>query len=84
MEVNGACHAEAPRSIWGGEGPLSRPFGLGRPQGDIRPIHCTPMLCRMGRVGGAETPAPYNRGLEAAAIPDAGRVVEAIERLYGI
>ena len=38
----------------------------------------------VGRVGGAETPAPYNRGLEAAGIPDAGRVVEAIERLYGI
>jgi pyruvate dehydrogenase E1 component beta subunit len=37
----------------------------------------------VGRVGGEEVPAPYNRGLEAAAFPDAARVVSAVEKLYG-
>lgn len=38
----------------------------------------------VGRVGGLEVPMPYNRGLEAAAIPTPERVVESIERLYGL
>ena len=38
----------------------------------------------VGRVGGAEVPAPYNRGLEMAAFPTPERVVQAIEQLYGI
>lgn len=38
----------------------------------------------VGRVGGLEVPMPYNRSLEAAAIPTPDRVVETIERLYGL
>ena len=38
----------------------------------------------VGRVGGADVPAPYNRGLEEAAFPNAERVVAAIEKLFGI
>ena len=37
----------------------------------------------VGRVGGAEVPTPYNGKLEAAVFPDAGQVVEAVDRLYG-
>ena len=38
----------------------------------------------VGRVGGVEVPAPYNGTLEAAALPNAARVVKYIEDLYGI
>ena len=38
----------------------------------------------VGRVGGAEVPAPYNAALEDAALPDATRIVETVENLYGI
>ena len=38
----------------------------------------------VARVGGAEVPAPYAGELEAAAIPDAGRVMAAIEKNFGI
>lgn len=38
----------------------------------------------VGRVGGIEVPAPYNGTLEAAALPNAERVVKYIEDLYGI
>ena len=37
----------------------------------------------VGRVGGDEVPAPYNGRLEASAIPDARRIIETIEDLYG-
>ena len=35
-------------------------------------------------MGGVEVPAPYNGTLEAAALPNAARVVKYIEDLYGI
>lgn len=38
----------------------------------------------VGRVGGVEVPAPYNGTLEAAALPNAERVVKYIEDLHGI
>lgn len=38
----------------------------------------------VGRVGGVEVPAPYNGRLEDAALPDSDRVIQAVERLYGI
>jgi pyruvate dehydrogenase E1 component beta subunit len=38
----------------------------------------------VGRVAGVDVPAPYNRGLEEAAFPDPGRVVAAVEELFGI
>ena len=38
------------RSIWGREGPLPRPFSLGRPQGDNRPIPGAPVLHQTGLV----------------------------------
>ena len=38
----------------------------------------------VGRVGGADVPAPYSGGLEAAAYPDASKIVDTIEKLYGI
>lgn len=38
----------------------------------------------VGRVGGLEVPTPYNRRLEAAAIPTPERIVETVERLYGL
>ena len=38
----------------------------------------------VGRVGGVEVPAPYAGGLEAAAFPDAAKVVSEIETLFGI
>jgi pyruvate dehydrogenase E1 component beta subunit len=38
----------------------------------------------VGRVAGVDVPAPYNETLEAAAIPDASRIVEMVEKLYGI
>ena len=38
----------------------------------------------VGRVGGVDVPAPYNENLEAAALPDAARIVETVEKLYGI
>jgi pyruvate dehydrogenase E1 component beta subunit len=33
------------------------------------------------RVAGVEVPLPYAKNLEQAAIPDAGRVVEAVKQL---
>ncbi len=38
----------------------------------------------VGRVGGAEVPAPYNSTLEDAALPNAARIVQTVEELYGI
>ena len=38
----------------------------------------------VGRVGGVEVPTPYSANLEAAVIPTAKRVSEAIEKNYGI
>jgi pyruvate dehydrogenase E1 component beta subunit len=38
----------------------------------------------VARVGGADVPSPYARNLEEAAIPDAGRVVQAIEDTFGL
>ena len=38
----------------------------------------------VARVGGDDIPAPYASTLEAASIPNAQRVVEAIERHFGI
>ena len=38
----------------------------------------------VGRVGGVEVPAPYSSGLEAAAIPTADRILEAIDKTFGI
>jgi pyruvate dehydrogenase E1 component beta subunit len=38
----------------------------------------------VGRIGGLEVPFPYNGRLEAAAIPDAARVVSEVSRLFGI
>ena len=38
----------------------------------------------VGRVGGVEVPTPYSAKLEAAVIPTAKRVSEAIEKNYGI
>ena len=38
----------------------------------------------VGRVGGVEVPAPYNGTLEDAALPSPARVLETIERLYGL
>ncbi len=38
----------------------------------------------VGRVGGREVPFPYNGRLEAAAIPDAGRVASEVAELFGI
>ncbi len=38
----------------------------------------------VGRVGGVEVPAPYNGALEAATVPDAARIVQAVETTYGI
>ena len=37
----------------------------------------------VGRVGGAEVPAPYNGALEAAAFPDANSVVDMFGKLFG-
>ena len=36
------------------------------------------------RVGGVDVPTPYARQLEAAAIPDAARVIAAMEKSFGI
>ena len=36
----------------------------------------------IGRVAGVEVPLPYAKNLEQAAIPDAGRVVEAVKQLF--
>ena len=38
----------------------------------------------VGRVGGVEVPAPYAGKLEAAAFPDAERVIDAIKGLFGL
>ena len=38
----------------------------------------------VGRVGGVEVPAPYSTSLEAAVVPTVDRVVETVERLYGL
>ena len=38
----------------------------------------------VGRVGGAEVPAPYNGRLEADTLPNAERVLDAVKQLYGI
>ena len=38
----------------------------------------------VARVGGVDVPAPYNGALEAAAIPSAEKVIQAIEDNYGI
>jgi pyruvate dehydrogenase E1 component beta subunit len=38
----------------------------------------------VGRIGGVEVPFPYNGRLEAAAIPDAARVVSEVSNLFGI
>ncbi len=38
----------------------------------------------VGRVAGLDVPAPYNGTLEASALPDAARIVSAIEEIYGI
>lgn len=38
----------------------------------------------VARVGGEDVPAPYNGALEAAAIPSAEKVIQAIEDNYGI
>ena len=37
----------------------------------------------VARVGGADVPIPYASKLEAAAIPSAEKVVQAIERSFG-
>ena len=34
----------------------------------------------VGRVGGVDVPAPYNGRLEAAAYPDAGKIIDTIEK----
>ncbi len=36
------------------------------------------------RVGGVDVPTPYGRQLEEAAIPDAARVIAAVEKNFGI
>jgi len=36
------------------------------------------------RVGGKDVPAPYNRGLEQLAVPDASAIVHALEAAYGL
>jgi len=36
------------------------------------------------RVGGVDVPTPYARQLEEAAIPDAARVIAAVEKNFGI
>ena len=38
----------------------------------------------VGRVGGVEVPTPYAGKLEAAALPDAERVTDAIKKLFGL
>lgn len=38
----------------------------------------------VARIGGVDVPAPYAANLEAAVYPDANRVIEKIEELYGI
>lgn len=38
----------------------------------------------VARVGGVEVPTPYSTRLEAAALPDAERIVKAIETSFGI
>ena len=38
----------------------------------------------VGRIGGAEVPAPYNGTLEAATLPDAARIAKAVETTFGI
>ena len=38
----------------------------------------------VARVGGIDVPAPYAAKLEAAALPDADRVLQAIEKSFGI
>ncbi len=38
----------------------------------------------VGRVGGLDVPAPYSRNLEETIAPNAGRVLEVIEQLYGL
>ena len=38
----------------------------------------------VGRVAGADVPTPYSEALEAAVAPDAGRVVETVEKLFGL
>jgi len=38
----------------------------------------------VARLGGADVPAPYNRNLELASVPDAGAIVQAVEETYGL
>lgn len=38
----------------------------------------------VGRVGGVDVPAPYNGTLEKAVFPDAERIIQAVDNLYGI
>ena len=38
----------------------------------------------VARVGGLDVPAPYNGALEAATIPNAQRVLDTIEKIFGI
>ncbi len=38
----------------------------------------------VGRVAGADVPTPYSEALEAVVAPDAGRVVETVEELFGL
>ena len=38
----------------------------------------------VGRVGGLDVPAPYASNLEEMVFPDAARIVEEIERLFGV
>ena len=38
----------------------------------------------VARVGGVEVPTPYSARLEAASLPDAERIVKAIETSFGI
>lgn len=37
----------------------------------------------VGRVGGEDVPTPYAGSIESAAFPDAGRIVNAVEELFG-
>jgi len=38
----------------------------------------------VARIGGLDVPSPYAAGLESAALPDAGAVLETIARTFGI
>ena len=38
----------------------------------------------VGRVGGIDVPTPYSRKLEAAVVPDAGRIIRAAHELFGL